>query len=230
MVTGKANFREILQSLEESVVKSGIQSAFGQLAKGLGGGVLPGSSPNAPGGTAGTLPGGLGLGGIIGIIGKATGLAGATSLSGRPDGSQGSPFYCVISSSSAAALTGSGSSPFSFLQGGDSDSSGNSGGGGIGSLFGDVIGSIFGGGLAGGGDMTPGKAYLVGEKHPEILFAGRNGGRVVPSVSSSKGAGTINMGGVHIHGVQNPDSFQHSSSQIMAQLHRTIAIANARNS
>lgn len=270
VVTGKSNFRELFQSLEESIVKAGIQSAFSQLTKGLGGGSLPGSSPNAPGGTAGTLPGGLGIGGIAGIIGKVTGLAGATSLSGRPDGSALNPFFVVMASAAAAtpgsnvgstsvigslfggskstgllstpdgsqanpfyvissSLAGSsGAGAFSFLTN-SGDSTSDSSGGGLGGLFTDAIGSIFGGGLAEGGDMTPGKAYLVGEKHPEILFAGRNGGKVVPSLSAPQGTKQINLGGVHFHGVTDADSFQHSSSQIMAQFQRAIAIAHARN-
>lgn len=55
-------------------------------------------------------------------------------------------------------------------------SSGGSGGGGdfFSSAF-KVIGSLFGGGKAGGGPVSGGKAYLVGERGPEIFSPGSNG-------------------------------------------------------
>ena len=56
------------------------------------------------------------------------------------------------------------------------------GGGGTGSgLVGDVIGSIFGGFRADGGPVEAGKAYIVGEKRPE-LFIPNQAGRIEPSV------------------------------------------------
>ena len=63
------------------------------------------------------------------------------------------------------------------------------GGGGadIGSLFGTLLGS-FGGALAGGGDVMPGRRYLVGEQGPE-MFVPRTAGSIVPSASGS-GAST----------------------------------------
>lgn len=56
------------------------------------------------------------------------------------------------------------------------------GGGGSGSgLVGDVLGSIFGGFRADGGPVEAGKAYIVGEKRPE-LFIPNQAGRIEPSV------------------------------------------------
>jgi hypothetical protein len=51
---------------------------------------------------------------------------------------------------------------------------------GGGSIFSDIFGSIFGGARANGGPVEAGKAYLVGEKGPELLLAGSSG-RVVPN-------------------------------------------------
>jgi hypothetical protein len=89
------------------------------------------------------------------------------------------------------------------------------------------IGGLFGGFLAGGGDVTNSKAYIVGENHPEV-FLPRQAGRVVPSLSGSRGGGTVNNH-IYINGVTDFDSFQRSSAQIMAGIHRQTQIALARN-
>jgi hypothetical protein len=268
VVTGKSNFHELWQSLEESIVKAGIQSAFGHIAGAFGGGQLPGSSPNAPGGTGGTLPGGLGLaGGIAGIFGiKMPGLGGG---SGSANGTQASPFYTIPMDASGNVLqnltgkqVGSMSAignlfgPNSSGGASSSSSSSSSGFGGLAasmgnslkssfsSIFSSItstiselgksignmvhgIGGLFGGFLAGGGDVTNSKAYIVGENHPEV-FLPRQAGRVVPSLSGSRGGGTVNNH-IYINGVTDFDSFQRSSAQIMAGIHRQTQIALARN-
>jgi hypothetical protein len=65
---------------------------------------------------------------------------------------------------------------------------GSSGSGLLGSLF----GSIFGGARAGGGPVEPGKAYLVGEKRPE-LFVPRVPGTIVPRVPTGGGAPQVSI-------------------------------------
>lgn len=111
----------------------------------------------------------------------------------------------------------------------DSDSSSNSrapsfGGGGFNFL--SLLG-MFGGFRAAGGDVTPGKAYIVGENHPEV-FVPRAAGRVVPKIETGPGghSTTVNL---HIHGVADADSFQRSSTQIYSHLHSQLAMAHARN-
>lgn len=47
--------------------------------------------------------------------------------------------------------------------------------------IGSAIGSLFGGGFADGGDLTPGKFYLVGERGPELFAPGRSFGAVIPN-------------------------------------------------
>lgn len=86
---------------------------------------------------------------------------------------------------------------------------------------------MFGGFLAAGGDVTPGKAYIVGENHPEV-FVPRAAGKIVPKIETGTGghSTTVNM---HIHGVADADSFQRSSTQIYSHLHAQLAMAHARN-
>ena len=55
------------------------------------------------------------------------------------------------------------------------------GGGGIGGALLSMVSSVFGGALATGGPVSPGKAYIVGEKRPE-LFVPNASGRVLPRV------------------------------------------------
>jgi hypothetical protein len=57
------------------------------------------------------------------------------------------------------------------------------------------LGSLFGGGRAGGGRVSPGSGYLVGETGPE-WFAPDTGGRIMPSAQSSPNMKVE----VHYHG------------------------------
>jgi phage-related minor tail protein len=59
-----------------------------------------------------------------------------------------------------------------------------------GSLFGSVLNGLFGGARADGGPVSAGRAYLVGEKGPE-LFMPPGGGEIVPN--NQIGGGTINI-------------------------------------
>lgn len=55
-------------------------------------------------------------------------------------------------------------------------------------LLGGLLGGIFGGFRAAGGPVSPGKAYLVGEKGPELLVPG-HAGRVLSNTESFGGGG-----------------------------------------
>lgn len=69
-----------------------------------------------------------------------------------------------------------------------------SGGGGIGG----IIGSLFGGRRASGGPVSAGKAYLVGERGPEIMLP-RGSGTVIPNKALTGGSGrTSNQTTIHI--------------------------------
>jgi hypothetical protein len=93
-----------------------------------------------------------------------------------------------------------------------------------GELLGNM-GRAFGGFRAAGGDVMPGRAYAVGEKRPEVFMPDL-------AASSSSGAGSrttnVNLGGFHVHGVQNADSFHRSESQIYANLHSMLEGAKDR--
>lgn len=64
---------------------------------------------------------------------------------------------------------------------------GGSGDGGVGNLLSSLGNLIFGGGRAGGGDVMPGRAYVVGEHRPE-LFVPKVAGTIVPRVPGGGGS------------------------------------------
>lgn len=111
---------------------------------------------------------------------------------------------------------------------GGSGGSGEGGATGVVGLLGKFFG-MFGGFLAEGGDVTPGKAYMVGEKHPEF-FVPKQAGSVVPTLRTGGGEvhnhhNTIN---INVPPGMNADSFQRSQGQIYADAHAHLAAANAR--
>lgn len=80
--------------------------------------------------------------------------------------------------------------------------------------IGGLVGAMFGGFRAGGGSVSGGRAYVVGEKGPEMFVPGRNG-MIVPNSALSQGTP---QGGANI--ILNND-FRDSSAQ-------AIAATNAR--
>jgi lambda family phage tail tape measure protein len=97
------------------------------------------------------------------------------------------------------------------------------GGGGFGSGF----MSAFGGGKERGGDVTPGKWYVVGEKRPEV-FVPHTTGTILPSAA----AGAMQGGDTHVSMyVQTSDanSFAKSSGQMIRDMTRNVSISTARN-
>lgn len=119
-----------------------------------------------------------------------------------------------------AAIKGLLSNLLGNLFGGNSgDGSGGGGGGLLSSL-----GSLFGGGREAGGDVTPGKAYVVGEKRPE-MFIPKQGGTIVPQVMTKAG-NTIHQN-INI-AANDVDSFMRSKSQVAAEMHRQAGNAFSR--
>ncbi|BBF93384.1 hypothetical protein [Blastochloris tepida] len=59
-----------------------------------------------------------------------------------------------------------------------------------GGILGQLLSGLFGGARAGGGDVSPGKAWLIGERGPE-LFVPRVAGTVVPNAALRGGGGTV---------------------------------------
>jgi hypothetical protein len=81
--------------------------------------------------------------------------------------------------------------------------------------------------LADGGDVQPGRSYVVGEKRPE-LFVPRSAGTIVPSVPGSSTAVHQTTVHAHFHGVTDADSFRKSQTQISNTLGGAVARAQSR--
>jgi phage-related minor tail protein len=84
-----------------------------------------------------------------------------------------------------------------------------------------ALSGAFGGGRAAGGFVAAGQSYLVGERGPE-LFTPSGSGRI-----GAPPAAPINVA-IHLTGVQTPENFRASETQIAASLSRVLA-RGARN-
>lgn len=91
------------------------------------------------------------------------------------------------------------------------------GGGGFGGML-SSIGNFFGGFFADGGRLQPGKFGIVGERGPELAFAGNTPMHIMPGMGMAAAPVMVNM---HI---QTPDvrSFRQSQGQIAADMARSI--------
>lgn len=92
------------------------------------------------------------------------------------------------------------------------------GGGGSGSGFGSLlssVGSMFGGFFADGGTLKAGQFGVVGERGPELAFAGSQPMQIMPNAGAQV---TVNMN------IQTPDvqSFRKSQGQIAADMARSV--------
>lgn len=228
VVTGKANFKQLATSLEESVVKASISKVFSEGAsainKGLFGGAIPGLSGKADGSqsspfytyivdSSGKTLDSL-LGGAGGTGGTGVGNLPFTNTYGPVPGAGGAGDEDAGGLSNLfSGLTDKLSGVFSSLTSS------------LGSIF-SKIGSLFGGFLAGGGDVTPGKTYVVGEDHPEF-FSPKTAGRVAPSVKFATGAPQVSLA-FHVHGVTDADSFKRSQNQTFASLQQQLQLALSR--
>jgi hypothetical protein len=82
-----------------------------------------------------------------------------------------------------------------------------------------------------GGNVMAGNAYLAGESRAEVFVpnsahSSRSAG---PGAGESSPTHVLNMGGFHVHGVENHDSFRKSQSQIMADMRGELDRAFYRN-
>lgn len=251
IVTGKANFAELFRSLQEQIIRTGLHKAISQLA-GL---IFPQQQQNQNQQQQQTQStGATGFFGRLFGGGRALGAGGQRGDSeGNPlfvkdvgSGGPGGGLFGGAKSSSDSDDDSDGG------DGGDGDGGdGGDGDGGlsgafssfakdIGSLFaklasvmksafsgiGSLFSGLFGGGRQLGGPVFPGKAYLVGEHHPEF-FIPRTAGHIAPALPLASGSGQpIHL---HFHGVTDFDSFRRSQGQIMATVMNQLAIAHARN-
>jgi len=96
---------------------------------------------------------------------------------------------------------------------------------GLGGLFGrggglgEILAGAFGGARALGGPVEPGRAYIVGERGPE-LFVPRSAGAIAPSTVGV----TVQMTVV----TPDAESFRRSQGQIMTDIWRQARLAAAR--
>jgi hypothetical protein len=182
----KTSFAKMLQGIGESLtkdaIKKGLQTGLGAL-----GGVLP-----KQGGILGKI------GGIIGGVGqKPDGSSPARALWVRLTGGGGGASQGESGTESAESPVGIGTraSPLGGLPSAIGSIPGLTAQGAVAAgraiwhalsgLFGSGSGTAvsssisYGGALAGGGDVSPGMSYIVGENAPEI-FQPRSSGRVIP--------------------------------------------------
>lgn len=96
------------------------------------------------------------------------------------------------------------------------------GGGG----FGSILGGLFGGGRAEGGPILPGRAYLVGERGPEIVVP-QSAGQVLPNAALA-GAGGITVVNHFNISAPNGNVRPESQRQISARVGEAIAGAMER--
>ena len=95
------------------------------------------------------------------------------------------------------------------------------GGGGLGGFFSGLFGSLFPG-RATGGPVAPGRAYMVGERGPE-LFVPAVSGRVLPS-GTQPPARIVNIA-VNVTAPGEPAALRRSAGQIAAGVQRALARA-----
>lgn len=245
LATGqKANFKQVFQNLGETIAKAEIQKTVGNIAGKLGislpAGKPDGSSANnalwvrltevaglggiaGGGGPLGSLGGVFGKGGLGGIFGGALGGGEMTLPTGG--GSRGGFLGGLLGV--LGSIFGKGSLPFSAgALGAPSAISGVTGA--TGSAFSFGPGGLAGlfPGLAGGGDMVPGRWYVTGEEGTELV---KGPGTVIPhdkigSQSDNRQTNITN----HFHGFKDTDMFRRSESQLTQAFHRQLSIANAR--
>lgn len=98
--------------------------------------------------------------------------------------------------------------------------------GGSGGGFGGFMSGIFGGKHAQGGDVTPGKAYLVGENGPELYTPGV-GGTITPNDKLQGGGQTIHQN--FYISTPDADSFRKSRPQVMADMYAAQVASARRN-
>ena len=168
-------------------------------------------------------------------------VLGLLGFDGKPDGStQTNALWVQFANGGFGGVGGTGATnpllnPLLGIAGGSGVpatggsllSSLNGVGGSIGSFFSN-FGSLFGGFLANGGDAQPGKAYIVGEKRPE-LFMPRSAGTVVPTLKSSDGGSVQHITNTFNINTPDAESFRRSQAQISSQMGAAAQRGFSRN-
>jgi hypothetical protein len=223
IVTGKGlNFKKIGQGLEQNLASTGIKKVESMGADFLGFGAKTGKKGDTASNPLFTTPVDA-SGNVIGGLSKLAGANGVGDLPITPQGAANA--NAAFSGLNGNPSAPGGGNPMSSITSAFSSMAG----GGFMSLLPKLFSLLgsFGGMLAGGGDVTPGKTYVVGEDHPEF-FSPKQAGKVVPSL---KFTGHAPAPIIHfsVNGVSDFDSFKRSQQQIGAGLAQQLAIANSRN-
>ena len=223
VVKGRVNFRELGRSIEEEMVKASIQKGvsvgLSSIEKIFSG---KGSTPKADGSQGspfyvvmanklGGLIGGATGEGIAKPLGAVAKVAGAAG--GEGQGTEGTAGLAPVFSALESEFSKVGQVVASAVKG-----------------MGGIFGMIFGGMLAGGGDVRAGRLYGVGEKGRE-LFAPGVSGHVFPTGSSADAHQARPMV-IHQHfhiTTPDADSFRKSQSQVAGEMYRAMAMAHARS-
>ena len=96
------------------------------------------------------------------------------------------------------------------------------GGGGLGDLIGNSVGALLGlPGRATGGPVAPGRAYLVGERGPEV-FVPTNAGRIETGMASPGRDVRVAIQVAVPRGQAAPTAMQRSSRQIASAVRRAL--------
>jgi tape measure domain-containing protein len=239
-VTGKINIQSfvtgMLTDLDRLAVKQAIMAPLAN-ALGLGSGQNIGSGGGPLTGFLSTIMGG--------------GAAGSNLTSNGLGSSATNPVWTQSADLASAGLTGT--DIFNTATGGIPSSvpitssafgfSGSSGGGLFGSLFGGSSTGSSGGGLfsgigkllgfAGGADFQVGG--LGGVDSQVVAFRASPDEHISVKTPAqmrdeqNKSGASINLGGLHLHGVQDADSFMRSRGQAMSGINRLITRAATRN-
>ena len=99
--------------------------------------------------------------------------------------------------------------------------SGSSGGGGL-FNFGSILGSILGlPGRATGGNVSPGRGFLVGERGPE-LFVPTSAGRIENQLGGGRRDVNVSISIAAPAGVSAPQAMQRSSRQVASAVRRAL--------
>jgi lambda family phage tail tape measure protein len=231
-VTGqKTSWKKMVQGIGEEVAKLGIHTALSGAIGGIfgtksGDGAKPGTTRSNPIWTKNAdSVAGLSNAGSVSAIGslfhpKTT----STTVAGLPDGSTQNPLFITTGDTPGTGI-------LAGLGGSVKSAGGAVGGllggafGGIGKLLGPLLGMIPG--LAEGGDMTPGRAYMTGERGPELIVP-RSASTVIPNHALGGGKSTQVTVNNHFHNTQDMDTFKKSSAQIQRDFGRTVQMANSR--
>ncbi len=131
----------------------------------------------------------------------------------------------LVNSFKAAAAEALASGLFDLLRG----AIGSSGGGGILGSIVTVLGASFGGARAAGGPVGAGRAYLVGERGPE-LFVPSAAGAIVPNDRLGGGSGSTVHVNVDARGSSDPAAVERAAfTAFLAARQYTDAAFDARS-